>query len=77
MDLKDFELGDWVVYELKNSNSGRKYTCIVVGIKDGWVKDRENGTHLSNSFRPEDVVIWEHGKASSKKHKKNFSHRDI
>ncbi len=64
-----FDIGDWVVYELKCSNSGRKYTCIVVGEKDGWILDREHGTGFSSSFRPDEVIIWEHGKASSKKNK--------
>jgi hypothetical protein len=59
MKLNDqFPKGNIIVYELKN-NTGYKYTCIVTVIENGWIKDKDHGTFLSNSFRPEDVIIWE------------------
>lgn len=56
MDLKK---GDMVVYEGRIANDGRKRTCVVAGFNGDWVLDVNAGTHLSNSFRPQDVVIWE------------------
>jgi hypothetical protein len=61
-----FANGDYVVYEFKNCNSGRKYICNVVGNSDGWILDINQGTCISASFRPEDVIVWEHKKKKSK-----------
>ena len=58
--------GDFVVYTYMRSDDGIKHTCAVIGVTDGWVMDINYGTCLSQSFRPEDVTIWEHGKAKKK-----------
>lgn len=56
----NFQKGDIITYEYLRKNDGTKHICIVGECKDGWVFDAVNrGTHLSSSFRPEDVVIWE------------------
>lgn len=64
----NFEKGDYVVYEHKSSNSGRKYSCSVIGVsEDGWVMDIAHHTCFTQSFRIEDVVIWEHRKQKKSK----------
>lgn len=55
-------IGDLIVYESLQANDGRKRTCQVAGINGDWVLDVNAGTYLSNSFRPQDVIIWEHRK---------------
>lgn len=55
--------GKQVTYEYRSNHTGRRYVCTVVGERDGWVLDVNHGTHLSTSFRPEDVIVFAVGKA--------------
>lgn len=65
-----FEEGDYVIYELIKPNDGRKYICRVIGTNsDGWVIDANGGTCFSSSFRPQDIIIHEHGKKRKQKGK--------
>lgn len=57
-----FSKGDYVVYEYIRPNDGRKYICYVIDVVGDWVVDINAGSCLSASFRPADVIIWEHRK---------------
>lgn len=64
---KTYAKGDFVVYTYLRCDDGIKHTCSVIGVTDdGWVMDTNYGTCLSQSFRPSDVLIWEHGKDKGK-----------
>jgi len=62
-----FQPGDYVVYEFRRPNNGFKYVCKIVAVENGWVIDEAAGTTFSASFRPEDVIIWEHRKGKKSK----------
>lgn len=59
MSSQDLPKGSYVVYEFRNANDGRKYTCLVDRVENGWVIDVHVGTWASTSFRPQDVIVWE------------------
>lgn len=68
----NFQKGDIITYEYLRRNDGIKYNCVVGEVReiDGsvWVIDAvHHGTYQSNSFRPQDVIVWEHKKGKSSK----------
>lgn len=63
-----FSKGDFVAYEYRQPNTGRRRYCTVIGISDdGWVQDVNTGNCLSQSFRLKDVIVWEHKKGKKGK----------
>ena len=67
MEEVKIQIGDIVIYEYKNSGTGRKYTCNVIGFNGEWIKDVNHHLSSSQSFRVKDVIIWEHKPGKIKK----------
>jgi hypothetical protein len=58
--MDKIEVGHIVIYEMKSPNTGRKRTCLVSAIDGDWICDINHSNCFTQSFRIDDVIIWEH-----------------